>query len=131
MGLIGHPQFQRTTTLGTTDRRAADLDGILVGRLRRDNSQILEVDLAATGWLLIGSVPGVLIGGRFTVRIPDRSLRVLLAATLTLAGVKLVDPPGANAIVIGGAVIGAVAVGTAFVRWLGTRGTPPVAEIEA
>ena len=63
-----------------------------------------SVDLRATGWLLIGSVPGVLIGGRFTVKLPDRSLRIVLAATLTLAGVKLVDPPGANAILIGGAV---------------------------
>ena len=53
-----------------------------------------HVDLAATGWLLIGSVPGVLIGGRLTVKLPDRALRIALAATLTLAGVKLVDPPG-------------------------------------
>ena len=90
-----------------------------------------SVDLRATGWLLIGSIPGVLIGGRFTVRLPDRSLRIVLASTLTLAGVKLVDPPGANTIVIGGAIIGAVAAGTAFVRWLGSRGAPPVAEIEA
>ena len=52
-----------------------------------------HVDLAATGWLLIGSVPGVLIGGHFTVRLPDRALRIALAATLTLAGVKLVDHP--------------------------------------
>ena len=70
-----------------------------------------SVDLGATGWLLIGSVPGVLLGGHFTVRLPDRSLRIVLAATLTLAGVKLVDPPGANTILIGGAVIGAVASG--------------------
>ena len=39
-----------------------------------------HVDLAATGWLLIGSVPGVLIGGRFTARparpgAPDRARR--------------------------------------------------------
>ena len=58
-----------------------------------------HVDLGATGWLLIGSVPGVLIGGRLTVRLPDRALRVALASTLTLAGVKLLDPPGSDAIV--------------------------------
>ena len=85
-----------------------------------------SVDLAATGWLLVGSVPGILIGGRFTVRLPDRSLRVALAATLTLAGVKLVDPPGANAIVLGGAALAIVAIGVAFVRWLGSRGVPAV-----
>jgi uncharacterized membrane protein YfcA len=77
-----------------------------------------SVDLHATAWLLIGSVPGVLIGGHFTVHLPDRSLRILLASTLTLAGIKLIDPPGANTVLIGGAVIGAVAAVTAFVRWL-------------
>ncbi len=89
-----------------------------------------SVDLAATGWLLIGSVPGVLIGGHFTVKLPDRSLRIMLAATLTLAGVKLVDPPGANTILIGGAIIAAVAAGVAFVRWLGARGATPVPEVD-
>ena len=91
-----------------------------------------SVDLAATGWLLIGSVPGVLLGGHFTVRLPDRSLRIVLASTLTLAGVKLVDPPGADAILIGGAVIAAVAAGVAFIRWLGSRGaTAAVPEADA
>ena len=89
-----------------------------------------SVDLAATGWLLIGSVPGVLIGGNFTVRLPDRSLRIVLAATLTLAGIKLVDPPGANTILIGGALVAAVAAGVAFVRWLGARGAAPVPEAD-
>ncbi|MGI8974087.1 MAG: sulfite exporter TauE/SafE family protein [Gaiella sp.] len=77
-----------------------------------------HVDLAATGWLLVGSVPGVLLGGHFTVRLPDRALRIGLAATLTLAGVKLVDPPGADAIVIGGASLAALAAAVTFVRWL-------------
>jgi len=89
-----------------------------------------SVDLRATGWLLIGSIPGVLIGGRFTVKLPDRSLRIMLAATLTLAGVKLVEPPGANAIVLVGALVGAVAAMVALARWLGSRGAPTVAEIE-
>jgi uncharacterized membrane protein YfcA len=68
-----------------------------------------NVDLGATGWLLIGSIPGVLIGGRLTVRLPDRALRIALASTLTLAGVKLLDPPGADAIVIAGVACAAVA----------------------
>ena len=80
-----------------------------------------HVDLGATGWLLIGSVPGVLIGSRFTVRLPERSLRIALAATLTLAGVKLVEPPGADAIVLAGVVTGAIAAVAATARWLITR----------
>jgi hypothetical protein len=84
-----------------------------------------HVDLGATGWLLIGSVPGVLIGGRLTVRLPDRALRIALAATLTLAGVKLVDPPAADAIVAVGAALAAVAALVQSARWLAGRASAP------
>lgn len=53
-----------------------------------------NVDLGAIGFLLIGSIPGVLMGSHLTVRIPDRTLRVALATILVLSGVKLVDLPG-------------------------------------
>jgi uncharacterized membrane protein YfcA len=82
-----------------------------------------HVDLGATGWLLIGSVPGVLVGGRLTVRLPDRALRIALAATLTLAGVKLLDPPGSDAIVTVGAALAAVVALVQAMRWLAGRGT--------
>jgi hypothetical protein len=62
--------------------------------------------------LLIGSIPGVLIGSQITVKLPDRSLRVALALVLSLSGVKLLEPPGANAIVIATAAA-AVVVGVA------------------
>jgi uncharacterized membrane protein YfcA len=55
-----------------------------------------NVDLAAMGWLLLGSVPGVLFGSQLTVRLPDRSLRVGLATVLLLSGVKLLDVPGSS-----------------------------------
>ncbi len=38
-----------------------------------------NVDLHATAWLLIGSIPGVLIGSQLTVKLPERSLRMALA----------------------------------------------------
>jgi uncharacterized membrane protein YfcA len=82
-----------------------------------------HVDLGATGWLLIGSVPGVLIGGRLTVRLPERALRVALVATLTLAGVKLVDPPWSDAIVAVGAGLVAAAALVHVARWLAGRGS--------
>ena len=75
-----------------------------------------NVDLAATGWLLIGSIPGVLLGSQLTVKLPDRSLRVALALVLSLAGVKLLDPPAADAIVVAGAVVAALAGMTVLVR---------------
>ena len=57
-----------------------------------------NVDLSTVGWLLLGSIPGVLIGSQFTVRLPDRSLRIALATVLTLSGVKLLEPPADEAI---------------------------------
>jgi uncharacterized membrane protein YfcA len=80
-----------------------------------------NVDFVATAWLLVGSVPGVLIGGHFTVKLPDRTLRFALASTLFLAGVKLVNPPGADVIVLLGAAGAAIAVLVGVVRWIVAR----------
>lgn len=85
------------------------------------------VDFGATGWLLIGSIPGVLIGSRFTVSLPDRALRIALASTLTLAGVKLVDPPYADVVVLSGAAGAAIAAVVAAARWLAGRRLSPEA----
>jgi len=52
-----------------------------------------NVDLGAVGWLLLGSIPGVLVGSQLTVRMPDRILRVALATVLALSGAKLADVP--------------------------------------
>jgi uncharacterized protein len=49
-----------------------------------------NVDLAATGWLALGSIPGILLGSQLTVRVPERGLRIALATVLFLAGLKLV-----------------------------------------
>ncbi|MEX2211309.1 MAG: sulfite exporter TauE/SafE family protein [Gaiellaceae bacterium] len=69
-----------------------------------------NVDLAAVGWLLIGSVPGVLIGSQFTVRLPDRSLRLALATVLIASGAKLVDVPAADFVAIALLALGALLV---------------------
>ena len=52
-----------------------------------------NVDLGAMGWLLLGSVPGILLGSQVTVKLPDSLLRVGLATVLTLSGVKLLEAP--------------------------------------
>ena len=88
-----------------------------------------HVDLGATGWLLIGSVPGVLIGGRLTVKLPDRALRIALASTLTLAGVKLLDPPGSDAIVTAGAALAALVALVQGGRWLAGRSTASAPDV--
>jgi uncharacterized protein len=48
-----------------------------------------NVDVPAIGWLLLGSIPGVLIGSQISVNMPDRLLRFALAAALILSGIKL------------------------------------------
>src|SRR5918996_201288 len=86
-----------------------------------------NVDLSSAGWLLIGSVPGVLFSSQFTVRLPDRSLRIALSTVLIASGTKLVDVPAANAIVIAvlaaGAGLVAFSVSRGFGRAAAAEGT--------
>ena len=45
-----------------------------------------NVDLGAIGWLLIGSIPGVLIGSQVSVGLPERTLRAALGRLSCSAG---------------------------------------------
>src|SRR5918911_3558626 len=69
-----------------------------------------NVDLHAMFWLLLGSIPGVLLTSQLTLRLPDRSLRLGLATVLILSGVKLVNTPGADWIVLAGFIVGGLAL---------------------
>ena len=88
-----------------------------------------NVDFAATGWLLVGSIPGVLIGSHYTVRAGERFLRVALALVLFLSGIKLIDFPGANWVVAAVAGVALVAAVVTVVRRL--RQSGPVAAAES
>ena len=84
-----------------------------------------DVDLHATAWLLTGSVPGILISSRYTVRLPDVVLRGALGGILVLSGIKLLDVPEANWIL--GAGLGALALsltGYTIATRAGPRATP-------
>ena len=59
-------------------------------------------------WLLLGSVPGVLLTSQLTVRRPGQALRLGLATVLMLSGVKLLDVPGADWIVLAGFIAGGI-----------------------
>ena len=59
-----------------------------------------NVDIPAMSWLLVGSIPGVLIGSRVSVGLPETVLRMALATALALSGIKLLDVPYANEIVV-------------------------------
>jgi len=81
-----------------------------------------NVDLGAVGWLLVGSIPGVLIGSQLTVKIPDRAFRGVLAGTLAVSGIKLIDVPGSTEIAIAFLAAGAGALLVLGARWLRRRG---------
>ena len=69
-----------------------------------------NVDLHAMAWLLVGSIPGVLIGSHLSIRVPERALRTAFAFVLILSGIKLVEVPGATTIIEVGVVLGALAL---------------------
>ncbi len=59
-----------------------------------------NVDIRAVGWLLIGSIPGILIGSQLTVSVPDRPLRGALAIVLGLSGLALLHVPGTTTVIV-------------------------------
>jgi uncharacterized membrane protein YfcA len=85
-----------------------------------------NVDLRTMAWLLTGSIPGVLLTSQFTLKVPERGLRLGLATVLMLSGIKLVDPPGVDWVI----AAGAIAAGIAFAAWgvLRRLGRRPPAE---
>jgi uncharacterized membrane protein YfcA len=68
-----------------------------VGHLIRGN-----VDLHATAWLLVGSVPGILIASKLPLKVPQNVLRLALAVILALSGIKLLNVPQASWILAAG-----------------------------
>ncbi|MBK1688763.1 hypothetical protein EV684_11857 [Rubrivivax gelatinosus] len=48
-----------------------------------------NVDLMLLGTLLIGSIPGIIIGSHLSARLPERVLRPAIATLLVVAGAKL------------------------------------------
>jgi uncharacterized membrane protein YfcA len=72
-----------------------------------------NVDLHATAWLLTGSIPGILLSSRFTVKLPEIALRLALGTILVLSGMKVLAVPQATWIL----VVGLCGLGVAFVAW--------------
>jgi uncharacterized protein len=83
-----------------------------------------NVDLGAMGWLLLGSIPGVLLASQVTVRLPDRELRIALATVLLLSGVKLLEPPGTGVLLVAAVFAGLTLLTTSGIRRLAARPSP-------
>jgi len=58
-----------------------------------------DVDKHAMAWLLVGSIPGVLLGSSLSIKVPERSLRVVFGIVLVLSGIKLAGVPEANYVI--------------------------------
>jgi uncharacterized membrane protein YfcA len=85
-----------------------------VGHLLHGN-----VNLHAMAWLLVGSIPGILLGSQMSIKIPERALRFGFAFVLVLSGIKLVGVPQASLIIVIALGIAAVVLGIYVVRqWL-------------
>jgi uncharacterized protein len=72
-----------------------------------------NVDVHAMAWLLVGSIPGVLIGSHYSIRVSERALRMAFAFVLVLSGIKLLDFGFSTLVVEIAAPIGIVA----FIVW--------------
>ena len=64
-----------------------------------------DVELHAVAWLLVGSVPGILISSRYTVKVPDMTIRGGLGGILIISGIKLLNTPGGSWILGGGLIV--------------------------
>jgi len=64
---------------------------LLVGTAALAHLYLGYVDLALVGQLLIGSVPGVLLGSRLTLRVPRHVLQVGLTGLLMASAVQLLQ----------------------------------------
>jgi uncharacterized protein len=73
-----------------------------------------NVDFVLAGNILIGSVPGVLLGGLLAVRVPQGFLRRALAVVLVASGTTLVVKEGSPDVVIPAIAVGTVLVGALF-----------------
>jgi uncharacterized membrane protein YfcA len=66
---------------------------LLVAAAALGHALLGNVDVSLAAQLLVGSIPGVLVGSRLTVKTPRRWLQAALAALLVLSGLRLLIRP--------------------------------------
>lgn len=63
---------------------------LLVTAAAAINAMFGNIDYMLAGNLLLGSVPGVIVGSSLSARVPSKPLRVLVAAVILVSGIKLI-----------------------------------------
>ncbi len=84
--LVLYPRLRMATIVGSDVAHAVPLT-LLAGV---GHWWLGSVDVGLLMSLLIGSIPGVILGSQIAQRVPDRVLRPILAATLAIVGGLLV-----------------------------------------
>jgi uncharacterized membrane protein YfcA len=109
--LVMYPELRANDLVGTDLIQAIPL--VLSAAIGHAFFGDLQLDLAAA--VLIGSVPGVLIGARVSSRAPGGVVRTALVIVLLASALKLLDvPTAAVGIIVGAAIL--VAAGVAVRR---------------
>lgn len=80
-----------------------------------------SVDMHAMAWLLVGSIPGVLVGAHMGIRVPEVGLRVAFGVVLILAGLKVAEVPRAELAIAAAFVVALLALVWWGIRWLLAR----------
>jgi uncharacterized protein len=115
--LMLYPQLKLSELVGTDLVQAVPLvTSAAIGHLLFGNFQ-----LALTGSILIGSIPGVFLGARFSSRAPDHVIRPALIVVLGVSALKLLGVSNAAMLVIAPV---AVALGTIYAVRAGRAARP-------
>lgn len=116
--MLVYPRLRARDLVGSDLVQAIPLVGAAtLGHLVAGNVQF---DLA--GWLLIGAIPGIYVGAKYSAEIPNAVLRWVLAVLLLASGLKLWNLP--IPFVIGSAV----ALGVAGMEITARRSKRPAAK---
>ncbi len=109
MLLMVYPRMRLSELVGTDLVQAVPL----VASAALGHMIFGEFQLSLTGAILLGSIPGVFIGARFSSRAPDYVIRPSLVVVLLLSGMKLIGAPNALLATVAPIAV-AVAVGYAL-----------------
>jgi uncharacterized membrane protein YfcA len=73
-----------------------------------------NVDFVLAGNILLGSIPGVILGANLAVKAPQKLLRYALAVVLIVSGITLISKEGTADVVIPAIAIASVMIGVLF-----------------
>jgi hypothetical protein len=87
-----------------------------------------DVDWHAVLFLMIGSIPGILISSRWTVSVPQTTIRLGLGGILIISGINLLDTNKSLPSWVYVALLGTLAVAVATYTAVAMRGPHPARE---